>query len=1227
MKTEKFLNPVLGYSYEDLYKHDRLKQLAEDFYIFFESVNKEKYDLFVKYRETKGEGYSPLELSTILIESAPFLSDFLGKLFNIEARLSDFVKDVEYQKDIYEFKKEFVQRKVFRKYKKEDLAGIDWEKLDGFVDNIKNKLFGDLDFNSDEEKYTAHFILILSDVEKNFRWFYEGDKFAPENFQIPDIVKSFGETLISAVEAYTDIGQENENLKIKYILEEIQKWVFAKRFFDKKTKGWVSYFEPEKLDFDELVHSEHPREDFPELSQGPSDHYRFRNGFKLTGARMTRRQILNQVDYCMYCHDRNKDSCSKGLTDRFGKEKTNPLGIELHGCPLDEKISESHFLRKFGFPLASLALVMIDNPMCPGTGHRICNDCMKGCIYQKQEPVNIPEIETSILVDILNLPYGFEIYSLLTRWNPMNVKRPYMLPYNGKNIMVVGAGPAGYTLSQHLLNEGFGVFVIEALKVEPIFGEYTGFNFQTNARTLPAPIESFYQIYKELDVRPLQGFGGVSEYGITVRWDKNFLTVLYIVLMRRENFRLFDGVRFGSSVTIDDAWEMGFDHIAIAAGAGKPTIVNMKNNLARGVRKSSDLLMSINLTGAGRSEKFASLQVQLPAVIIGGGLTAIDTSTETMAYYPVQVLKVLKRYEEIIKEMPEESFWKMYNSDEKNIIQVFIEHGKEIRSEYEKSVEVKREPDIISLIRKWGGVSLIYRKRMQDSPAYRLNHEEIIEAFEEGIFFAENMTPAELVKDKNGAVEKIVFEKLDSVKNEDSSFTYSSSGQFIEMPAKSVMVAAGTSPSTIYEKEYPGTFEMDKRKQYFQMYRTTKTENEFDLEIVPYGEVGFFTSYNKNGKFITYYGDNHPVYVGSVVKAMASAKHGTRKIMELFAAETEKQSQETIQTESRKNKFVQFNKKIEDNFISKIVEINKLTETVSEIIVKSPLAARKLQPGQFFKLQNYEVLAQKKNGSLLSMEGLAATCVIIDKDAGLLSFTIIEKGTSSKISTLLNPEERVILMGPTGSAMDLSENEKVLIAGDGTGHASLLPIIKALKEKNNKIVYFAGFESSNDIYQKEFIEKNTDIIIWCVKDNGNISLRPQDRIFQGSVVDALKHSSMDGLFNFRNVKKIITIGSKEMMSGIQSLRTGEMKEMIGSIRTIAGINSPMQCMMKEVCAQCLQKQIDPVTGKEEYVFSCFNSNQDIDRIDFENYEERLGNNSALEKLNSMYLDHVMKGIS
>ena len=72
------------------------------------------------------------------------------------------------------------------------------------------------------------------------------------------------------------------------------------------------------------------------------------------------------------------------------------------------------------------------------------------------------------------MPWGVEIYGLLTRWNPLNVRRPYALPYNGKNVLVVGLGPAGYTLAHYLVNEGFGVVGIDGLKIEPLPDELAG---------------------------------------------------------------------------------------------------------------------------------------------------------------------------------------------------------------------------------------------------------------------------------------------------------------------------------------------------------------------------------------------------------------------------------------------------------------------------------------------------------------------------------------------------------------------------------------------------------------------------------------------------------------------------------------------------------------------------------------------------------------------------------
>ena len=74
---------------------------------------------------------------------------------------------------------------------------------------------------------------------------------------------------------------------------------------------------------------------------------------------------------------------------------------------------------------------------------------------------------------------------------------------------------------------------------------------------------------------------------------------------------------------------------------------------------------------------------------------------------------------------------------------------------------------------------------------------------------------------------------------------------------------------------------------------------------------------------------------------------------------------------------------------------------------------------------------------------------------------------------------------------------------------------------------------------------------------------------------------------------------------------------------IGSINSPMQCMMKEVCAQCLQRHVDPATGREEFIFSCYNQDQELDRVDFANLHARLRQNSVQEKLSNLWFAHML----
>lgn len=986
-----------------------------------------------------------------------------------------------------------------------------------------------------------------------------------------------------------------------------------------KPVGWSIFRTPRPVDHEHLVHLRRPSERVPEITEGPLDTRRARDGFGLTDLRHPRLEVANETDYCILCHDRQKDSCRHGVIDpqKKGAEgplalKSNPLGVTLAGCPLEERIGEMHELRREGRVIGALALVVIDNPMCAGTGHRICNDCMKACIYQKQDPVNIPQAETGALTDVLRLPWGVEIYGLLQRWNPLNARRPHALPYNGKNVLVVGLGPAGYTLSHHLLNEGFAVVGIDGLKIEPMAPALVG---DPGKGQLPQPIHRYESLEQDLGERRTSGFGGVSEYGITIRWDKNFNDLLALGLCRRSTFRVFGGVRFGGTLGVEEAWELGFDHVAIAAGAGKPTLIDVPNGLARGVRQASDFLMALQLTGAFKRDSLANLQVRLPAIVIGGGLTAIDTGTELSAYYVVQCERTLRRME-VLEAERGPAAWASFDAEERAILEEEVAHGRALRKEREDAAREGRAPRFQPLIDAWGGVTIVYRRTMKESPAYRLNHEEIIKALEEGVRFAEELSPREVLVDAFGAARAMVFDRARGAGT-------------VELPARTICVAAGTSPNVTYERERAGTFAMDPKTKAFAPHVVVRDASG-QLTTRP-DPLGFFTSYTDGRHAVSFYGDSLPRYAGSVVKAMASAKDGHPHVVQLFAEDLVKL--DPAEQPQREAAFRTFAARLEDELTATIAEVKRLTPTIVEVIVRAPRAARAFEPGQFYRLQNFEADAPVVEGTRLISEGMALTGAWVDKERGLMSTIVLEMGGSSRLCATWKPGQKVVVMGPTGSPTEIPENENVVLCGGGLGNAVLFSIGRALRARGNRVVYFAGYKNPEDIYHQDDIEAAADVVVWSTdKAPAPLPRRPRDRslvanILQSMVAFAKGELGVEAPFRLDQMDRIIAIGSDRMMAAVQSARRpgGVLHPYVrpGAIG-VASVNSPMQCMMKEICAQCLQRQVDPVSGKVSLVFTCSNQDQDLDRVDFPFLAARLRGSSAQEKLTHTWLDRLLR---
>ena len=68
----------------------------------------------------------------------------------------------------------------------------------------------------------------------------------------------------------------------------------------------------------------------------------------------------------------------------------------------------------------------------------------------------------------------------------------------------------------------------------------------------------------------------------------------------------------------------------------------------------------------------ANLQLRMPIVVIGGGLTAIDTATESLAYYVRQVEKFALRYRVLAAERGDRNPRRTWSEEESEIADEFL---------------------------------------------------------------------------------------------------------------------------------------------------------------------------------------------------------------------------------------------------------------------------------------------------------------------------------------------------------------------------------------------------------------------------------------------------------------------------------------------------------------------------------------------------------------------------
>src|SRR5436190_754424 len=155
---------IEGFRYSDLFDPVRLRDLAEHFYADLEGQDTVLHSALTKYIAARGQNYEKKAESKILTDAAPYLSDFVARLFGITAERGELEKEILVQNPIWRFKF-FVQRRAIKRYKAEQIVELNENELWRALTQLRNTAFDDT-LVRDEELSIAEMTCRLLDAEE-----------------------------------------------------------------------------------------------------------------------------------------------------------------------------------------------------------------------------------------------------------------------------------------------------------------------------------------------------------------------------------------------------------------------------------------------------------------------------------------------------------------------------------------------------------------------------------------------------------------------------------------------------------------------------------------------------------------------------------------------------------------------------------------------------------------------------------------------------------------------------------------------------------------------------------------------------------------------------------------------------------------------------------------------------------------------------------------------------
>ena len=352
----------------------------------------------------------------------------------------------------------------------------------------------------------------------------------------------------------------------------------------------------------------------------------------------------------------------------------------------------------------------------------------------------------------------------------------------------------------------------------------------------------------------------------------------------------------------------------------------------------------------------------------------------------------------------------------------------------------------------------------------------------------------------------------------------SAAARDVVLPARSILVAAGIAPTPC-----SGARSRSTCASTASISRPSTSRKVTPERITKPAAAHVLMSVRADGRAISFFGDLHPSFAGNVVKAMASAKRGYPVVSRMLARLAPSALAPAALIA-----------RLNDELRATVHAVNRLTPTIVEVVVRAPMAARAFKPGQFYRLQNYETLAQRRRHAARQGRARAHRRRGRSRPRPALHHR-------ARNGRLVRPV-RAARAGRAGRAhgadrtpADTPSGETVLLIGGGLGNAVLFSIGQALRANGSRVIYFAGYKRAIDRYKVEEIERAADVIVWCCDEApGFRPDRAGDKAFVGNIVAALDAYGSGALEDvpipLGEVDRVVAIGSDGMMAAVKHAR-------------------------------------------------------------------------------------------